>query len=78
MRLRKGIINTVTTGGCAVATAPSCEWSRDARQNVLARLYYDLKIMDSERHLACDPEFVEERKGLREKTEAFLDCSAGS
>jgi hypothetical protein len=38
-------------------------------------LHYDLEVMDAERHLACDPEVVAERKEFRQKAEAFLDVS---
>jgi RNA polymerase sigma factor (sigma-70 family) len=33
--------------------------------------------MDSERHLACDPEVVAEKKEFIQKAEAFLDVLTG-
>lgn len=54
-----------------------CEWSRDTDQETLARLHYDLEVMDAERNLACDPGIVLERKEFRQKAEAFLDVLTG-
>jgi RNA polymerase sigma factor (sigma-70 family) len=59
-------------GDCTI-----CEWSRDPEQEYLAQLHYDLEVMDSERHLTCDPEVVAERKEFRQKAEAFLDVLTG-
>jgi RNA polymerase sigma factor (sigma-70 family) len=59
-------------GDCTI-----CEWSRDADQETLARLYYDLEIMNSNRYETQDPHTAAERKEFRQKAEAFLDVLTG-
>nr|WP_321307155.1 sigma-70 family RNA polymerase sigma factor [uncultured Sphaerochaeta sp.] len=49
-----------------------CDWARDPEQDTLARLYYDLEIMNSNRYETDDPHTATERKEFREKAEAFL------
>jgi RNA polymerase sigma factor (sigma-70 family) len=59
-------------GDCTV-----CDWARDPEQDALARLYYDLEAMDSDRRLSYDPEAALQRKEFRRKAEAFLELLTG-